>query len=37
MFWNLKDNNGRNVASGTYFYRVEAGDYTADGKLVVVR
>jgi hypothetical protein len=37
MFWNLKDNAGREVSSGAYFYRVEVGDHHAEGKLVVVR
>jgi hypothetical protein len=37
LFWNLKDEQQREVAAGTYFYRFQAGEHTATGKLVVVR
>ena len=37
LFWDLKDNAHRDVASGIYLYRMETGTYHAEGKLVVVR
>jgi hypothetical protein len=36
LFWNLKDEQQRNVAAGTYFYRFQTGEHTATGKLVVL-
>jgi len=35
--WNLTDDDGSTVASGVYFYRLEAGDETLTRKLIVVR
>ena len=35
--WNGKDRNGRNVASGTYFYRLEAGDFAKTKRMVLIR
>jgi hypothetical protein len=35
--WNGTDATGTEVASGVYFYRIEAGEYTATKKMVVVR
>jgi hypothetical protein len=35
--WNATDDTGLKVPSGTYFLRLEAGEYTATRKLVVVR
>lgn len=35
--WDGRDSRGRALASGVYFYRLEAGPYTATRKLVVVR
>ena len=35
--WNGRDNSGRHVASGTYIYRLTAGEYTSSGKMMLVR
>ena len=35
--WDLTDETGNTVASGVYFYRLEAGDETFTRKLIVVR
>ncbi|HYW68252.1 MAG TPA: T9SS type A sorting domain-containing protein, partial [bacterium] len=35
--WDLSDSEGNTVASGVYFYRLEAGDETFTRKLIVVR
>lgn len=35
--WDGRDARGRNLASGVYFYRLEAGSYTATRKLVIDR
>ena len=35
--WDLTDDAGNTVASGVYFYRLEAGDETLTRKLIVVR
>ena len=35
--WDGKNGNGREVGSGVYFYRLQAGDKTATKKLVLVR
>ena len=35
--WNGKDNTGRTAANGVYIYRLEAGDFRATRKMVVVR
>ena len=37
VVWNSRDNSGRKVSSGTYFLRLEAGEYTAMRKVCVVR
>jgi hypothetical protein len=37
FIWDGTDNSGRRVSSGSYFLRLEAGDYTATRKLCVVR
>jgi len=35
--WRGEDRQGRRVASGTYYYRLEAGDFTATEKMVLVK
>jgi hypothetical protein len=35
--WDGKDTNGRSVASGVYFYRIQAGRHTATKKMVMLK
>jgi hypothetical protein len=35
--WDGKDNSGQTAASGVYFYRVNAGDYTAVKKMTLLK
>lgn len=35
--WNGRDDAGRQVASGTYLYRLEAGEYTETKRMVLVK
>ncbi len=35
--WDGKDEQGQNVASGIYFYRIEAGEFSESKKMVVVK
>ena len=36
-YWNGKNEAGEEVASGTYFYSIQAGDYSATRKMVIAR
>jgi hypothetical protein len=35
--WNGKDNNGRNVSSGIYFYKMQAGKYSNTKKMILMK
>jgi flagellar hook assembly protein FlgD len=35
--WDGRDNAGRQVASGVYLYRLEAGDFSKSEKMVLIR
>ncbi len=35
--WNGKDNSGRNVASGVYYYRMKSGKYSSTRKMVMLK
>ena len=35
--WNGLDDTGRQVASGTYFYRLEAGEYSETKRMVLIK
>jgi hypothetical protein len=35
--WDLKNANGKDVTSGIYMYRIEAGSFFAQNRLVVIR
>jgi hypothetical protein len=35
--WDLKNASGKDVASGIYMYRVEAGSFTAQNRFIVIR
>jgi hypothetical protein len=35
--WNGRDDTGRRVASGTYFYRLEAGEYSQTKRMALIK
>jgi hypothetical protein len=37
VVWNGRDNNGRPVASGTYIYRLQAGDFNQSRQMVLLK
>jgi len=37
VVWNSKDKSGNSVASGAYFYKLTAGDYTSVKKMLLVK
>jgi Leucine-rich repeat (LRR) protein/pimeloyl-ACP methyl ester carboxylesterase len=37
VIWDGKDQNGKQVASGVYFYRLEAGDYQETKRMVLLK
>ncbi len=37
ILWNGKDNYGKDVVSGIYLYKIQAGDYACSKKMAVVR
>ena len=37
VIWDSRDDNGRQVASGVYFYRLQAGEFIAVKKLILMK
>ncbi|MFB3091229.1 MAG: hypothetical protein ACE1ZG_07810 [Gammaproteobacteria bacterium] len=37
MIWDGTDNNGRDVASGIYIYKLNAGELTATKKMILLQ
>ena len=37
IYWDGRTQDGEQVSSGTYFYQIEAGDYTETRKMVVLK
>jgi flagellar hook assembly protein FlgD len=35
--WDGKNNQGENVAAGTYIYRLQAGDFIKSNKMLLLR
>ena len=37
IYWDGRSENGEMVASGTYFYQIQVGDYTDTRKMVILK
>ncbi|MCS5609511.1 MAG: hypothetical protein NZ961_03805 [Candidatus Poribacteria bacterium] len=37
IYWDGKTDTGESVSSGTYFYQIEAGDYTETRKMMILK
>ncbi len=37
IYWDGRTEDGEQVSSGTYFYQIEAGDYTEKRKMVILK
>jgi hypothetical protein len=37
VVWNGKDDNGKNVASGVFFYRMKSGKYSSTKKMILMK
>ena len=37
IYWDGRSEDGEFVSSGTYFYQIEAGDYTETRKMVILK
>ena len=37
VYWDGRNDTGERVSSGTYFYRFQAGDYRATGKMTILK
>ncbi|MEA2097237.1 MAG: FlgD immunoglobulin-like domain containing protein, partial [Candidatus Cloacimonadota bacterium] len=37
VIWNGKDNNGKSVTSGIYFYKMKAGKFTSTKKMILLK
>jgi hypothetical protein len=37
VHWDGRDDNGQQVSSGVYLYRIDAGEYISTRKMVMVR
>ena len=37
IYWDGRTENGEHVSSGTYFYQIQAGDYTETRQMVILK